>query len=252
MSPRNHPFMAFAMAMAVALAPVAALADAGLHKAYYTEHVAKDYAAAKKLYERVLSNGAEGVDRATATAGLARCRDNLVAADFASIMPEDAAAYIELKRPGELFGKLATMLGLRDKSVQEVLTKRPNAGSKTPWYLPKEVVISPALFEFLEGFGGVAVAITTINPQGAPEGVMALHHGDTVLFKGLLETAFQFSPTAEKIRDLPTFGTHIPGGPYVTGVLTESLFIAGTDRKLVDGAVARLLGSGRCISPVPS
>ena len=185
MSPRNHPVMAFVMAMAVALAPVAALADAGLHKAYYTEHVAKDYAAAKKLYERVLSNGAEGADRATATAGLARCRDNLVAADLASIMPEDAAAYIELKRPGQLFGKLAAMLGLRDKSVQEVLAKRPNAGSKVPYYLPKEVVISPALFEFLESFGGVAVAITKINPRGAPEGVMALHHGDNNLFRGL-------------------------------------------------------------------
>lgn len=244
MNPRCTPVIRVLLAVAVLAAPATLLADidADLHKAYYTENATKDYAAAKKLYDKVAA-GAKGAARRDAIAGAARCRDHLVAEDFANIMPDDAMVYVELRRPGEIIGKLAEMLGLTGKSVQEVLAQRPNAGSSVPWHIPKEIVISPALFEFFESFGGAAVAITKINPNGPPEGVMAIHHGDTDLFKGLLETAFQFSPTAEKIRDLPTFGTEI-AGVTVTGVLTESLFIAGTGRDLVDGVAARLLGSG--------
>ncbi|MCZ6697451.1 MAG: hypothetical protein O7D94_00795 [Planctomycetota bacterium] len=234
-----------AMVITILVFPAAVLAnaDSALHEAYYTEKAAKDFSAAKKLYDKALKSGVQGADKAEALAGSARCRDRLAAEDFASIMPDDAVAYVEVRRPGALLGKLADMLGLRGKSIPDALSERPSTRSGALFHIPKQIVISPHIFEFFEGFGGAAVAITEIHEDGPPEGVLAFHHGDTDLFRGVLETAFQFSPLAEKIRDLPTFSISYEG-VSATGVLTESLFIVGSSRELVEGAAGRLLGSG--------
>ncbi|MFQ5422770.1 MAG: hypothetical protein ACE5F9_02195 [Phycisphaerae bacterium] len=216
---------------------------ATLHTAYYLEHEARDFAAAADLYRKVLDGGATDEVRRAAQAGADRCRDQRAAEDFATIMPADAVVYLELRRPGELVRKLADMLGLTGSSVREILAARPNANGHAPFHIPQEVAISPALFDYFESFGGAAAALTQINPGGQPEGVLVVHHGDTDLLRGVIETAFQFAPTAERIRELPTFGGHFPGGS-VSGVLTESLFIVGSSRDLVSGVVGRLLGDG--------
>ena len=82
------------------------------------------------------------------------------------------------------------MVGITGPSMQEVLAKRPNEAAKSNVHIPQEIVISPAIFECLKGFGGLAVAITEIRPNGPPEGVAVLHHGDATLLKGVIETAF--------------------------------------------------------------
>jgi hypothetical protein len=162
-------------------------------------------------------------------------------------MPEDAVAYVELNRPGELLERLAAMVGLTGKDMQEVLAQRPGTESKAPFHIPQEIVISPSVFEVLRGFGGVAAAVTSFDPSGGrpPSGVLVMHHGDVTLLKGLLETAFQFSPTAEKVGGLPTFAFDVPEVGRITGVLTECLLIVGTGRELVEGAVGRLMGGGK-------
>jgi tetratricopeptide (TPR) repeat protein len=221
-----------------------------LYKAYYLEQQEQEYAAARKLYDRLASADAPGEVKRAAQAGANRCRDYLAAENFATLMPADSVAYFELKRPGRIIEQFAEMLGLAGKDVQEFLAKRPNGEANIqidphapPFHLPEEIFISPAIFEFLNGFGGVAVALTDFDTNGGPpSGIMVLHHGDTALLRGLMETAFQFSPTTEKVAGMPTFGFRVPEVGNVTGVLTESLLIVGTGRDLVEGAVKRLTG----------
>lgn len=230
---------------ALAVEPVAPPAD--LCRAYFLEKEARDYAAARRLYQEVLESLSSSDIKRLARAGDARCRDQLAARDFASLMPEDSLVYVELTRPGELLAKFAEMLGLSGRDMGELLARRPSADTRAPFHVPQEIAISPALFDALGSFGGAGMALTRFGPSGdgPPSGVLVIHHGDLMLLKGLLETAFQFAPTAEKINDLPTFGTLVPNVGQVTGVLTESLLIVGTGRDLVEGAVGRLLGTTR-------
>lgn len=214
-----------------------------LYKAFYLEHAAKDHAAAKGLYDKLLGVDLPADLKRTVRAGADRCRDQLAARNFAGLMPADALAYVELNRPGKLFEQLAGMLGIPAKDMQEVLAARPGVESGVPFTIPQEMAISPALFEAFQQFGGAAVALTRFSQEGGPpDGVLVVHHGDMPLAKGLLETLFQFAPTAEKIGGMPTFGAQIPDGPQVRGVLTQGLFIVGTSRDLVEGAVNRLVG----------
>jgi len=212
-----------------------------LFKAYYLEKEARDFAGARKIYERLIADESAET-RSAAKAGAGRCRDHLAAANFATLMPGDALAYAELTRPGEILEKLARMLGIAGEDVQALLDNRPSGDAKSVVHVPKKFCISPSLFAALNAFGGAAVAITGFDPQQdkPPTGVMVIHHGDVLLLKGLLETAFQFAPLAEKVRGFPTFGTEIEG-VRVIGVLTESLLVVGNERDLVDGVIGRLL-----------
>lgn len=214
-----------------------------LYKAYYLEHETKAYKAARVLYEQIVTGDHPAEVKIAAQAGADRCRDQLAAENFATLMPPDALAYLEIRRPGRIFEQLAGMLGVAGKDMRAVLAQRPSATEAAPFHVPQEFYVSPALFEALNRFGGGAVGITSFDPSGGPPtGVMVVHHGDVAMLKGLLETAFQFAPTAEKIGGLPTFGLELPEVGHVGGVLTESLLIVGTGRDLVESAVSRLLG----------
>ncbi len=226
--------------------PISADTPDDLHRAYFLEHHARDYAKARALYETVLDEARDAEIKSIAGAGAARCRDALAAQHFATLMPPESVVYVELSRPGMLFGGLAQMMGLTKSDIRDLLAKRPATPSDAPFYIPKEIAISPALLDALNTFGGAALALTEINFEGGPpSGVLVVHHGDMTLLKGLLETAFQFAPTAETVHGMPTFGVSIPEVGAVTGVLTESLLIVGTDRALVQGAVSRLLGKSK-------
>ncbi len=218
--------------------------NSALHEAYYLEKEMKDYAAARAGYEEVLGSRPSARDARVARAGADRCRDYLIATDFASVMPPEAVAYLELRRPGDIARQLAGMLGLTDKSIAAALAERPSMQATVPFHIPSEIVISPAIFDAMSEFGGAAVALTDIDIEGdrPPTGVVVIHHGDVKMLKGALETAFQFAPTAEKIHGLPTFGAQLPEVGLVTGVLTESLLVVGTNRGLVEGVASRIQG----------
>jgi len=229
----------------VYLPPVSAAAPEPpeLYKAFFLEHAAKDYAGAKALYDRLLATDLPRESKQAVRAGADRCRDQLAAKDFASLMPADALVYVELNRPGRLLEQLSAMLGIPAKDMQEVLAGRPSVEAGAPFHVPQEMAISPSLFEALEQFGGAAVALTRFDTQGGPpSGVLVIHHGDMPMIKGLLETGFQFAPTAQKIAGMPTFAAQIPDGPKVCGVLTEGLLILGSGPDLVEGAANRLIG----------
>jgi hypothetical protein len=240
----RKPIIAVLVALFAAAPLYAEPADnPDLYKAYFLEHACRDFAGARKLYQSAMRDSS-ALNKRAAKAGADRCRDHLAAENFATLMPPDAMAYFELSRPGEILEKLCAMLGLTTNDMQEILSKRPSADGKAPFHVPNQVAISPSVFEYLRGFGGAGVAVTNFDPEGdgKPSGVMVIHHGDVTLLKGLLETAFQFAPTAEKIAGLPTFGFECPEMGTLLGVLTECLLIVGTGRDLVEGVVARLSG----------
>ncbi|HUN82562.1 MAG TPA: hypothetical protein VMV81_13745 [Phycisphaerae bacterium] len=214
-----------------------------LYKAYFLEKACRDYTGARELYHKAASDSSQ-LNRRAAIAGENRCRDELAAQNLATLMPPDALAYVELNRPGEILEKLCDMLGLTTNDMRAILAERPSASDNAPFHVPNHVAISPAIFECLRAFGGAAVGLTGFDHTGGARhsGLLVIHHGDATMLRGLLETAFQFSPTTEKIADMPTFGFECPKMGTITGVLTDGLLIIGTSRDLLQGAVARLTG----------
>lgn len=250
-----NPWLVRAVAAALTLttfapparaAMVSVAEETSLHTAYFHEHQSKDYAKAKSLYDEVAARSRDAEAKALARAGSARCRDALAARRFATLMPPNAVAFVELNRPGKLLAGLADMMGLTKSDIRDLLAKRPGSESAAPFYIPKEIAVSPSLLEAISAFGGAAVALTEIDLEGGPpSGIAVVHHGDLRLLKGLLETAFQFAPTGETIREMPTFAVRVPEVGLITGVLTESLLIVGTDKVLVEDAVDRLTGKSK-------
>lgn len=222
-------------------------AEATLHRAYFTEHVARNFADARSLYDQLADADLPAELKRVARVGADRCRDHLAAADFSALMPPDTLVFAELRRPGELVAALSDMLGMTPDSMRQLLDERPDAPAGAMVNIPREIAVSPALLEALSSFGGAAIGLTDIDTNGnaPPTGVIVIHHGDVQLMKGLIETAFQFAPIAEKINGFPTFHAPVPELNGVTGILTEGLLIVGNDRSLVKSAADRLVGNVR-------
>lgn len=250
MKPHRTITLALMLLASPLLAPPIARAsaeqpEAVLHRAYFTENVAKDYAGARMLYNQATKADLSDDLKLVARIGADRCRDHIAADDFSTLMPPDTLVYAELRRPGELIAALSDMLGMTPDSMRALLDQRPDAAAGTMVNMPRQIALSPTLLDALSSFGGAAVGLTEIDLGGhhPPSGVLVIHHGDVKLIKGLIETAFQFAPTTEKIAGLPTFHSPVPELGGVTGVLTEGLLIVGNDRNLVQGAADRLVGN---------
>ncbi len=229
-------------------APAAAMMESPeriLHRAYFAEYAVEDCREALNLYRRAAESGLPDDLQRIAETGAERCRDRIAAADFSTLMPADVLAYAELRRPGELVGALSDMLGLTPDSMRALLDQRRDANAGTMVHIPHRLALSPSLLDAFSQFGGAAVCLTEMNfnnHQPQPRGVVVIHHGDHKLMKGLIETAFQFAPTGEKVAGLPTFASPVPQLGGVAGVLTEGLFVLGNDRALVEGCISRLTG----------
>ena len=224
------------LGLSIALASTTSLAKsdgkAKFYEAYYLEQVKADWTAAAKLYEKVASDRrAPDEMRSQAKARLVACREELIAGDFARLMPPNALAYIEINRPGEQLTKLLGSLGLIAGADQVVAE-----GSK-------RVAISPALIKALLGIRGVAVAITGIDPRnGEPTGVAVLHPGSVEAIRGLLQTGLPAGGTA--VAPIGGYATYdIEGEALVT--LTSRMVIASRDRSQIEGVVARLTGKDK-------
>lgn len=223
----------------LALAESAADPAADLYKACYLENNQRDYAAARAIFDKLVADDAAPEPlRDEARRHAEHCRDELAADNMASLVPPNVMAFVEVRRPLALGAELAESLGLAGRDIRAALAGRPDTESALPFNIPKEITLSPALVDALSSFGGLAIALTDMKSEDHPEGVAIIHHGNCTLMKGLLETAVQFAPTTKKIAGLPTFKWE----NKAIGVLTDSLLIVGSNRGLVEGAVARLEG----------
>jgi len=223
----------------IATAESVANPTADLYKACYLEQNQRDYAAARTIFDHLAADDAAPEPlREEARRHAEHCRDELAADNMASLVPPNVMAYIEVRKPLALAAELAESLGLAGRDIRAALAGRPDTESSLPFNIPREITLSPALVDALNSFGGFAVALTDMKSEEHPEGVAIVHHGNCTLMKGILETAVQFAPTTKKIAGLPTFKWE----NKAVGVLTDSLLIVGSNRSLVEGAVARLEG----------
>lgn len=201
------------------------------YKAYYLDQALGDKAAAADLYADVVhSSGVSAEIRQQAEARLAACREDLVASDFARLMPPNPLAYVEVNRPGERISKLLDKLGLLADA-----NKLPAPGET-------RVAIHPALVEALLGMRGLAVAVTGFDPaQQRPSGVAVLHPGDMSLVRGAIESAL---PAAARpmgaIQGYPTY--NIENEVIVT--LTSRLVIISNEESQIEGVLYRMKNAG--------
>lgn len=220
------------LGLVFALSGVANTAHAGsaeksFHEAYYLEHSHGDLAGAAKLYEKVASDRRTDPElRSKAQARLAAVREELAGADLARLMPPDALAYAELRRPGDRIMSLLGKLGLMAEPGS-----LPEAGAK-------RLAISPDLVRELLGIRGLAVAVTGFDPKTqTPSGVVVFNPGNLKAIRGLIATGLPLAGNpVESIGGFPTYD--LEGEAIVT--LTSRLVIASTDRDQIAGVVRRL------------
>ncbi len=217
------------LAISLTAAPSAGQsAQTTFYKAYYLEHGVGDIAGAAELYEQVVDSGrASSGLKGEAKTRLAACREDLVAADFARLMPPAPLAYIEINRPGESVRDLLEQLGIL--SDGEPLPTGEN-----------RLAISPAIIDAALGLRGFAAAVTGFDMGSQqPSGVAVLHPGDMELVRGLIETAL---PAAtEIVEPVGGFATYRVEDVLIT--LTKRLVIAGTSEMEIEGVLDRLRNS---------
>lgn len=194
-------------------------------QAYYLEHEQGDLEGALELYRKAARRGS-GELRAKASRAAEAVVEDLVAGDFARLMPADTIAYIEIDRPGARVEALLSQLGL--------------LGSTGAVTEAARYKISPLLVRSLLGLRGAALAVTEIDPQGGPPNAVAVFHpGDLDVVRGLIETAVPSGGSAsEPIAGHATWS--IEGHVFLT--LTQRLVIASPDRGLIEGVLQRLSG----------
>ncbi len=215
---------------------VPSLAQAGspkdeFYQAYYAEKAQGNWEQAAQLYERVSKNrNADTELRKKARERLAVCQEELIATDFARLMPPSPIAYIEFSKPGEQLSKLLDQLGLLSKD---------DGGTKVK-IGGKQVSISPQLIEGVLGMRGAAIAITGVDlKKGEPTGVAILHAGNMDIIRGLIETGLPIGGTVAKpIGGYPTY--MVDNEAVIT--LTSRLVITSPSRALNQGVVDRLTG----------
>ena len=199
------------------------------YRAYYLENSAGDYAAAADLYAEVAKDGrADTRLAATAEERLQVCREEQLSYDFSSLMPPNALAYVEFKRPGDQILRLLEKLGL--------LAGEPGAGVKGG----QRLAISPALVKELLGIRGVAAALTGFDlMRQTPSGVVVFHPGNVAVVRGLLETGLPLGgkPT-DAIGGFPTY--RVDDKVLIT--LTSRLVVISAERAHIEGVVRRLQG----------
>jgi len=211
---------------------------ARFQRGFYLQVHDADPARAAVEYEAVVADPAVAEEvRREARARLAQCREEIAAEDLARLMPADAMAYIEIKRPGKHAAELIRMLGLGGPVAAKATAPKPTGIPVAPGIeLPADFAISPALVAELSKIRGVAAAITSVNRQGIPQGVAVVHPGDSDLLRGLSETGVQTLPMTDAIDGFATYVVE----KEVWIVRTARLFIVASSKSQAAAAVERL------------
>ncbi len=227
---------------AAALTSVAAAeetSEAAFHRAFFLQTHQHDYVAAAAAFQQVASDeqAPDQLKQAAATR-MAQCREESAAEDLARLMPADALAYLELTRPGEHLQKLLGMLGLvrqGEPADKAGPVERIPLGSGLS--LPTDFSVSPALLAEMKRLRGVAVAVTSVDPQQEEiQGVLVLHPGEDNNLRGQIETAVQLLTPGEPIEGFRVH--HYQGQVWVA--LTARLVVVADSREKLAAVAQRL------------
>ncbi len=216
----------------------ASSAQTQFQRGFFLQVHEHDLAGAAAEFEKVAADPAAPEPlRSQAKARLAQVREDLAAANLASLMPPECMAYAELVAPGEHIGRILKMMDL---------VGPPAAGGDKPagkpialgggLYLPADFTISPALVAELKKFRGVAAGLTAVDNRGRPAGLLAIHPGDCDLVRGAIETGVQLLEPGEPIEGFKTY--RIPDFGWV--MLTARLVLVSDARDQLTAALERM------------
>jgi hypothetical protein len=213
-------------------------AEANFQRGFFLQVHQHDLPGAAAAYENVVSDSAApDALRSQAKTRLVQIREDLASANFARLMPANVLGYAELVQPGDHIARILNMMGLLGPSEARV-----DSAAQKPivlgngLYLPADFTVSPALVAELKKFRGAAVGVTSLDDQGRPAGLAAIHPGDCDLLRGAIETAVQLLEPGEPIASFKTY--RIPDVGWV--MLTARLVFVSDSRDQLAAAVERL------------
>ncbi len=213
-------------------------AEANFQRGFFLQVHEHDLPGAAAAYENVVSDSAApGALRSQAKTRLAQIREDLASANFARLMPPNVLGYAELVQPGEHIARILNMMGLLGPTEA-----RADSAAQKPMalgnglYLPADFSVSPALVAELKKIRGAAVGVASLNDQGRPGGLAAIHPGDCDLLRGAIETAVQLLEPGEPIASFKTY--RIPDVGWV--MLTARLVFVSDSRDQLAAAAERL------------
>ncbi|MBP7865979.1 MAG: hypothetical protein KA419_08505 [Acidobacteria bacterium] len=215
---------------AAATKPAEPGAPAKYLQAYYLEKEKGDYAGAARLYEAVVAAKTTPAEwLAVARERLAACKEEVAVTDLAALMPPSPMAYLEIVRPGEHLRGLLDQLGLL-------------AGKEAPAEgAPPRLALDPKLVEGLVGAKGVALAVTSLDPETMrPSGVLVFHPTHMDFLKSLAETLLPMAPV--KVQTLRGYKVYAMQGVFFA--LTERLIVLGTCPTEIEAVLTRLQTPG--------
>jgi len=230
------------VSVVVALAassPASAADEDAFYKASYLQTEERDFDEAAKLFAVVADqDDATPKIREAARKRLLECREELAAADLASLMPPDAILYVQVANIGDQATTLLEALGVAGEETASG-AKANRIPLEPGLSIPTDIGLSPALVREIGKLGGVAAAIRGFDSRGVPEGVAIVHLGGSDLVRGLVETGLQIVTPSESIGNYTTY--HIPAeGENVWLVKTERLLVFSNSRDEAAAAVGRL------------
>ncbi len=213
-------------------------AESNFQRGFFLQVHEHDLPGAAAAYENVVSDSAAPPAlRSQAKTRLAQIREDLASANFARLMPPNVLGYAELVQPGDHIARILNMMGLLGATEA-----RADSAAQKPMalgnglYLPADFSVSPALVAELKKIRGAAVGVTSLNDQGRPGGLAAIHPGDCDLLRGAIETAVQLLEPGEPIASFKTY--RIPDVGWV--MLTARLVFVSDSRDQLAAAAERL------------
>ena len=224
-------------------------ADSEFYRGYYLQHESNDVANAIAAYKSSLRLGASDEVRSAVDHEMAELQEELATSDFASIMPSEAIAYLEISNPAAHLEKVAKAMGLVGKEI--------SAGAeKVTIRIDNEIAISsdfqlsPALLREFKKIRGAAFAVTDLKESDPPfEGIAVIHPGDSDLIGGILETGVQLVTATENIGGFPTF--NVEGKVWI--VKTKRLVLVSTNKSEIEKCLERISGQETdSLADVPS
>ncbi len=216
-------------------------AQSEFYKGYYLQNEMRDVEAAVQAYGQALELDASPEIRQAIEKQTAILREDLATTDFASIMPANAMAYVELSRPAEHIESLLEIMGLTGAEENSHGNETISIKLDDGMILSSDFQVSPALLRELKKIRGAAASISEIDEDGEPVGLVVIHPGTSDLVRGIIETAVQLVPSNDQIAGYPTF--RIEDEVWV--VKTERLILVSPAKSQIEAALSQLADSAQ-------
>ncbi|MEL7499414.1 MAG: hypothetical protein AAFN77_17545 [Planctomycetota bacterium] len=219
--------------------------DQEFYEGYYHQHATGDYEAAAESYRQALKFGTQNSLAQRAKANLSDLKEELAISDFASLMPVESIAYLEISNPADHVESIAKSMGLIGKTFDPA--RRVTLPIDNGFEIASDFQLSPSLIREMKKIRGAAISIESVNLQGngAPaNGLAVIHPGDSDLLGGLIDTGVQLIPMTEKIGGFPTYTIE----NEVWMVTTRRLILVSDSKDRIEAGLAKLVDAASSLA----